>query len=45
MLAAPLLALAGQWQVAALLMIAERTGKAIRTLARERVDQMQSLLL
>jgi MFS family permease len=35
MLAVPLLALAGQWQVAALLMIAERTGKAIRTPARD----------
>jgi len=33
--AVPLLALAGQWPVAAVLMIAERTGKAIRTPARD----------
>jgi MFS family permease len=31
----PLLALAGSWQVAALLMIGERTGKAIRTPPRD----------
>lgn len=35
LLAVPLLALAGYWQVAALLMILERTGKAIRTPARD----------
>ncbi len=35
MLAVPLLALAGNWEIAALLMIAERTGKAIRTPARD----------
>jgi MFS family permease len=35
MLAVPLLALAGQWEVAAFLMIAERMGKAIRTPARD----------
>lgn len=35
LLAVPLLALAGFWQVAALLIIAERTGKAIRTPARD----------
>jgi MFS family permease len=35
MLAVPLLALAGDWSSAALLMIAERTGKAIRTPARD----------
>jgi len=35
MLAVPLLALAGTWQVAALLMIAERAGKAIRNPARD----------
>ena len=33
--AVPLLALAGRWEVAALLIIAERTGKAIRTPARD----------
>lgn len=33
--AVPLLALAGRWEVAAGLMIAERTGKAIRTPARD----------
>lgn len=35
MLAVPLLALAGRWEVAALLMVAERMGKAIRTPARD----------
>lgn len=35
MLAVPLLALAGRWEVAAMLMIAERMGKAIRTPARD----------
>jgi len=35
LLAVPLLALAGHWQVAALLMITERLGKAIRTPARD----------
>lgn len=35
MLAVPLLALAGRWEVAALLMIAERTGKAIRNPVRD----------
>ncbi len=35
LLAVPLLALAGNWQVAAVLMIAERTGKAIRNPARD----------
>jgi MFS family permease len=35
LLAVPLLALAGRWEVAALLIIAERTGKAIRTPARD----------
>lgn len=35
LLAVPLLALAGRWEVAALLMIAERLGKAIRTPARD----------
>lgn len=35
LLAVPLLALAGRWEVAALLMIAERTGKAIRAPARD----------
>lgn len=35
LLAVPLLALAGRWEVAALLMIAERMGKAIRTPARD----------
>ncbi|MCX6638067.1 MAG: MFS transporter [Acidobacteria bacterium] len=33
--AVPLLALAGRWEIAAALMIAERTGKAIRTPARD----------
>jgi len=33
--AVPLLALAGHWEIAALLMIAERMGKAIRTPARD----------
>ncbi len=37
LLAVPLLALAGTWQVAALLMIAERTGKALRTPARDAI--------
>ncbi len=35
LLAVPLLAAVGQWEVAALLMIAERAGKAIRTPARD----------
>ncbi len=35
LLAVPLLALAGRWEVAAALMIAERFGKAIRTPARD----------
>ena len=35
MLAVPLLALAGSWQTAAFLMIAERTGKAIRNPPRD----------
>jgi len=35
MVAVPLLALAGSWEMAAFLMIAERTGKAIRTPARD----------
>ena len=35
MVAVPLLALAGRWEVAALLMIAERAGKAIRTPPRD----------
>lgn len=35
LLAVPLLALAGRWEIAALLMIVERTGKAIRTPARD----------
>lgn len=35
LLAVPLLALAGHWQIAALLMVAERMGKAIRTPARD----------
>jgi MFS family permease len=35
MLAVPLLALAGNWPLAALLIIAERSGKAIRTPARD----------
>ncbi|MDP2996161.1 MAG: MFS transporter [Bryobacterales bacterium] len=33
--AVPLLALAGRWEIAAALMIAERTGKAIRTPSRD----------
>jgi predicted MFS family arabinose efflux permease len=33
--AVPLLALAGSWEIAAALMVAERTGKAIRTPARD----------
>jgi len=35
LLAVPLLALAGHWEVAALLMITERLGKAVRTPARD----------
>ncbi len=35
LLAVPLLALAGRWEVAAALMIAERLGKALRTPARD----------
>lgn len=35
MLAVPALALAGRWEIAAMLMIAERIGKAIRTPARD----------
>jgi MFS family permease len=35
LVAVPLLALAGSWEIAALLMIAERTGKGIRTPARD----------
>lgn len=35
MVAVPLLALAGRWEIAALLIILERTGKAIRTPARD----------
>ncbi len=35
LLAVPLLALAGSWQIAAVLLIVERTGKAIRTPARD----------
>jgi MFS family permease len=35
MLAVPLLALAGRWEVAAVLLIAERVGKAIRTPPRD----------
>lgn len=35
MLAVPLLALVGQWETAALLMIAERLGKAVRTPPRD----------
>jgi len=35
LIAVPLLALAGNWPLAAVLMIAERTGKAIRTPARD----------
>lgn len=37
LLAVPLLALAGNWQIAALLMIAERTGKAIRNPSRDAI--------
>lgn len=35
LLAVPLLALAGSWEMAAMLMVAERMGKAIRTPARD----------
>lgn len=35
LLAVPLLALAGRWEIAATLMIAERVGKALRTPARD----------
>lgn len=35
LLAVPALALAGRWQLAALLMVAERLGKAVRTPARD----------
>ncbi|MCL6510190.1 MAG: MFS transporter [Anaerolineae bacterium] len=35
LLAVPLMALAGRWEIAALLMMAERIGKAIRTPARD----------
>ncbi|MBI5571242.1 MAG: MFS transporter [Desulfomonile tiedjei] len=35
LLAVPLLALAGRWEIAAMFMIAERMGKAIRTPARD----------
>ncbi|MFH0823997.1 MAG: MFS transporter [Pseudomonadota bacterium] len=35
LLAVPLLALAGHWEIAAVLMVAERMGKAIRTPARD----------
>lgn len=35
MAAVPLLALAGRWEIAALLIVLERTGKAIRTPARD----------
>lgn len=35
LLAVPLIALAGHWEVAAMLMVAERFGKAIRTPARD----------
>ncbi len=35
MIAVPLLALAGRWEIAAALMICERVGKAIRTPARD----------
>src|SRR6185312_13814968 len=34
-LAVPLLAMAGRWEIAAALMIAERVGKAIRTPTRD----------
>lgn len=37
MLAVPLLALAGRWEVAALLIVAERLGKAIRTPSRDAI--------
>lgn len=37
LIAVPLLAFAGQWQVAALLIIAERMGKAIRAPARDAI--------
>lgn len=37
LLAVPVLALAGNWPVAVVLMIAERTGKAIRTPARDAI--------
>lgn len=37
LLAVPLLALAGAWQIAALLIITERLGKAIRTPARDKM--------
>ena len=35
LLAVPLLALAGSWEIAAVLLVAERMGKAIRTPARD----------
>jgi len=35
LLAVPALALAGRWEIAALLLLAERTGKAVRTPARD----------
>ncbi len=35
LLAVPFLALAGRWEIAAVLLVAERTGKAIRTPARD----------
>ncbi|MBI5252223.1 MAG: MFS transporter [Desulfomonile tiedjei] len=35
LLAVPLLALAGHWEIAAILMVAERMGKAVRTPARD----------
>ena len=35
LLAVPLLALAGRWEIAALLMVAERMGKAIRNPSRD----------
>jgi len=37
LLAVPLLALAGRWEVAAVLIIAERTGKALRTPPRDAI--------
>ncbi len=37
LVAVPLLALAGRWEVAALLILAERVGKAIRTPARDAI--------